>query len=371
MRKKMIVAGASGFVGAATVRQCVHDGWQVIGLSRSIPAHPVPGADYAQVDLRDASACASLAERHPDVSHIAYAAINETAGGLVAGWSDPHHAARNGQMFANLLDAVIAQGAPLQHVTAVHGAKAYGTNRLSKTPIPLKERMPRPAGDDFYFRQEDCLWDRAAKHGFGWTTFRPALIVGGGTGSNLSSLLALAVYALLWRAQGQPVPFPGAPEPHGVNQMTDVTLLAQAISWAGTAPKARNQIFNITNGDVFTGQDMWPIFLEALGAEIAPASPQSIEAYVRAHAHLWCDIVLRDRLAVSPDPFAFLGESFALADYTLPKAGRSIVMSTIALQQAGFTQCLDSADSIRRWIEEWRRLGLLPPRLCTAAHLGA
>ena len=35
--KQAIVTGASSGIGAAVVRQLLEDGWQVVGMSRSLP----------------------------------------------------------------------------------------------------------------------------------------------------------------------------------------------------------------------------------------------------------------------------------------------------------------------------------------------
>jgi nucleoside-diphosphate-sugar epimerase len=41
-------------------------------------------------------------------------------------------------------------------------------------------------------------------------------------------------------------------------QMSSAQILVEAADWAGTSPNARNEIFNITNGDTFRWQHMWP-----------------------------------------------------------------------------------------------------------------
>jgi hypothetical protein len=43
-----------------------------------------------------------------------------------------------------------------------------------------------------------------------------------------------------------------------VAQAIDADLLARAIAWAGEAASTRNEIFNITNGDVFVWENIWP-----------------------------------------------------------------------------------------------------------------
>jgi hypothetical protein len=74
---------------------------------------------------------------------------------------------------------------------------------------------------------------------------------------------ALGVYAALRREAGLDLPFPGgAPR---VAQAIDADLQARAIAWAGEAASTRNEIFNITNGDVFVWENIWPAIAASLG----------------------------------------------------------------------------------------------------------
>src|SRR5690606_25141625 len=145
-------------------------------------------------------------------------------------------------------------GSALKHVTVVHGTKAHAVHRMDQSPVPLRETLPRPDHDDFYFRQEECLWARAVMHSLSWTVLRAQIDVGVGRGSGVNAPLDVCVLACMRRAAGPDLPIPGAQPTHAVIEMTDVELLANAIAWTLAAPAAANQIFNVTNGDAFT----WP-----------------------------------------------------------------------------------------------------------------
>jgi nucleoside-diphosphate-sugar epimerase len=358
---KVVVAGASGLAGGGAARAFANAGWSVTGISRRPPRHPVAGVDYRSVDLLDPLACADLTRELRGTSHLVYAAISETSGGLVSGWKDADHSARNALMFEQLLRGIADAAPDFRHVVVVHGAKAYATNHLTHTEIPLRESLPRPENDNFYFRQEDTLWKLAAQRDFSWSILRPPMIAGGGEGSNLSGLLAMALYVCLCGADGGSAAFPGPVAARGVNQMIDVRLLARAVVWSATAPSARNRIFNVTNGDVFCWADLWPRLCAALGVISGGAKPGSVVEQVGALRGRWRELVAAHGLALPDDPFACLGESFALADYTLGKSDRSVVMSTVAITQAGFREVVDTAESIADWIGIWRRATLLPP----------
>ncbi len=82
------------------------------------------------------------------------------------------------------------------------------------------------------------------------------LIIGEAMGGAMDLIPPLGVYAAVLRAQGRPLDYPGgAPR---VAQAVDVDLLARAIAWSGDAEAARNEAFNVTNGDVFTWENIWP-----------------------------------------------------------------------------------------------------------------
>jgi nucleoside-diphosphate-sugar epimerase len=362
MGKTVLIAGASGFVGTAATERFVAEGARVIGLARHRPERPVEGAEYLPVDLRDPGSCAALAEKVGEATHLVYAAVNETPGDLIAAWTDPDHAGRNGMMLDNLLGIIEASAPNLRHVTLVHGTKAYATHRPDRPiPVPLREDMPRPDNDDFYFRQEDRLWAGVATHGYGWTVLRAPIISGGGRGSNLNNLLAIAVFASLRRDAGLDRPFPGTWPSLGVTEMVDVELLARAIEWAGEAESARDQIFNVANGDAFAWADLWPVIAEEIGLPIGLPTPMSVRAYVDGEVERWAAMVRRHGLSVD-EGLAFLGESASLVDFAVNNTNRPILTSTIKIRQAGFHDCVDTADSVVGWLRRWRAERLIPPR---------
>jgi nucleoside-diphosphate-sugar epimerase len=360
---RVLIAGASGLVGGAAARAFAGRGWDVVGTSRRAPTQDVPGTAHLPLDLTDADGCRRALADVPPFTHLAYAAINETPGDLVASWSDPEHAGRNGAMFANLLDAMLATGDRLAHVSLVHGGKAYGVHRDVDVPVPLRESLPRPDFDDFYFRQEDHVASRAAESGgrLRWTVLRAMIVVGGSRDSNLNGLLALCVLASIRRARGLNLPRPATAMSGAIIQMTDVNLLADAIAWSATAPEAADHIFNVANGDVFTWRDLWPVIADEIGLAVGAPETYSVRAEIAAHAETWAALVNDHDLPVPADPAEYLGESAALSDFALA-ADRDVIESTIKIRRAGFHDCIDTAESVVTWIRRWRAEGMLPPR---------
>src|SRR3954452_19611822 len=87
MAKTVLVAGATGLVGSACLKHFAREtGTRVIAVSRRRP-DGTGGAEWHPLDLADAAACAALAPRLAEVTHLVYAALYERPG-LVAGWQE-------------------------------------------------------------------------------------------------------------------------------------------------------------------------------------------------------------------------------------------------------------------------------------------
>ncbi len=172
---------------------------------------------------------------------------------------------------------------------------------------------------------------------------------------------ALGAYAALLREDGRPLAYPGGPSP--VLEAADADLLARAIAWAGETDAAADQAFNVTNGDVFVWQNVWPAIADALGMEPGPAEPCSLAAMLPARAADWDRIRARHDLAAPPLD-AFLGESHHYADFCMASGAQEppppALVSTVKLRRAGFHEVIDSEDMLRKWFHRFQDRRLLP-----------
>ena len=360
-KRKVLVAGASGLVGGAAVRHFAQlKDWDVIGVSRRIPAG-LEGVTLLSVDLTDQRCCAEVFGQMPDVTHVVYAAVNETPG-LIQGWRDREQMATNLAMLENLCEPLMAAAQGLQHVSLLQGTKAYGAH-LAPVAIPARERQPRHPHENFYWLQEDYLRAKQVGKSWQWTIWRPQLIFGDAIGSNLNVIPAIGAYAAVRREAGLPLSFPGGPP--FVFEAVDSDLLARAMEWAATTPAAGNEIFNITNGDVFVWQNVWPMIAEAVGMKVGPPQPLSLAQEMPKRAAEWAAIVRKYALRAPTSLQAFVGESFSLTDfcfaYGMDLTPPPMLVSTIKLRQAGFHDCLDTEDMLRKWFCRFQELQLLPP----------
>jgi len=358
-KNKVLVAGASGLIGVAAVEAFLSAGWDVVGISRRKPAPPSGRSfDFISVDLRDQHAAREALSSLSDVTHVAYAAIYENANDLVRGWSNADQIAVNNAMLHNVIEPLISGKSALKHVSILQGTKAYGVH-LHPIAIPARESDPRDDHANFFFDQQDYIREMGAKHGFTYTVLRPQLVTGETPGA-LNVLPAIGVYAAIRREKGEPFSFPGGPS--FVWEAADANLVGQVMLWAAQAPQAANEIFNVTNGDVFEWRRAWPAMAKTLGVELGPDEPTSLAAYIRDNADVWSKIVAKYGLA-SSDLRSFVGQGDQHADFAFAygaPAGPVAFVSTVKLRKAGFNAAVDTQEAFSAALQSLIDRKLLP-----------
>jgi nucleoside-diphosphate-sugar epimerase len=363
--KKVVVVGATGLVGNAALRHFGRaGGCDVVALARRQPRE-LYGARYIPVDLSDRAQCLQAAAALQGATHLVYAALYE-APNLVDGWRDPNQIRINDLMLRNLMAALEPVAPTLKHVALLQGTKAYGVHVRPLT-VPAREgRSEMYEQPNFYWAQENFL--RELQNGktlqgkaWHWSILRPVLIVGLAMGGAMDLIPPLGVYAAMLREQGRALDYPGGAA--RVSQAVDVDLLARAIAWSGEAVAARNEVFNVTNGDVFTWENVWPAIADALEMKPGAAVPLSMAQEYPKWIARW-DELRRKHDLISPGLEAFVGLSFQYADYSMrhgqTQSGPPSIVSTVKINQAGFTEMMDTEAMFRKWFAQARSNRLLP-----------
>jgi len=366
--KKVLIAGATGLVGYAAMKHFAGEpGCDVIALSRRRPDETF-GARWLALDLTDAAACARLATEFADVTHLVYAALYERPG-LVAGWQEEEQIRTNEAMLRNLFGPLEKAAPGLRHVALLQGTKAYGVHVRPLTVPARENRSEMHEQPNFYWNQERYLRAAQAGKAWHWSILRPVLIVGDSVGSAMNVIPALGVYAAMMRRRhgdksGKTrLDYPGGAG--RVAQAVDADLLTRAIAWSGEAETARNEIFNVTNGDVFMWPNVWPAIADALGFAAGEHVPLALDKEIRPREAEWTEICARHGLR-SGTVKEFVGLSFEYADYTMGHGrntpGPAAIVSTIKLMQAGFHEVMDTEAMFRKAFGELQAKRLLPPR---------
>ncbi|GJD47737.1 hypothetical protein OPKNFCMD_0447 [Methylobacterium crusticola] len=294
MSETALIVGASGIVGSAAAEVMAAEGWQVAGLARSPAAQA--GLVPVAADLQDpASLRAGLAGLRPTRVVLSTWMRRPTEAEMIR---------VNGAMVRNLLDALRPAGS-VRHVALVTGLKhylgpfeAYGRGRVPQTPF--REEQGRLDVENFYYAQEDAVFEAAARDGFTWSVHRPHTIIGKAVGNAMNMGTTLAAYAVLCRETGRPFRFPGsAVQWNGLTDMTDARLLARHLLWASRTPGAANQAFNVVDGDVFRWSWMWGRLASWFGIEPAPfdGTVRPLADQMAQDGPAWAGIAARHGLA--------------------------------------------------------------------------
>lgn len=361
MSEHILVAGATGLVGFAAMKHFAEQGFKVTALSRRKPFETF-GATHMPLDLTDRTACAEAVSGMGDVTRLVYAALYEKPG-LVGGWLEADQIETNKRMLENLFDPLQRVAPGLRHVSLLQGTKAYGAH-VRALAVPAREdRSEMREQPNFYWEQEDYIRAKQQGRDWCWTIFRPQIIFGFSLGAAMNLIPALGVYGALLKEEGRPLSYPGGPA--SVLEAVDAGLLANAIAWAGGEPRAANEIFNVTNGDVFVWKNLWPAIADMLGMKPGPDAPMALGEAMPKRLGDW-DGIRRKYGLISPDLAGFVGESFHYADFTMAygadRQTPAAIVSTIKLRQAGFGDCMDTEDMFRKWFRLFQEKRLLPPR---------
>jgi nucleoside-diphosphate-sugar epimerase len=351
---KALIVGSSGIVGSNLARHLGGRGWEVYGLARR-PQKTFGGMVPIAADLLDISSLRTALDG-VNPTHVFFASWLRQD-------SEAENIRVNSAMVRNLLD-VLSKSGSTRHVALVTGLKhylgpfeSYGKGTLP--PTPFREDQPRLDIENFYYAQEDEVFRAADRDGFSWSVHRPHTIIGYAIGNAMNMGVTLAVYATICRETGRPFLFPGsATQWNGLTDMTDARLLARHLEWATTTDAARNQAFNVVNGDIFRWSWMWTQLADWFGLQPAPWTSEGppLERQLADAAPIWADIARKHDLVESRLPV------LASAWHTDADLGRPIEVVTdmSKSRKLGFLDYQATDDSFRDLFAELRKARIIP-----------
>jgi hypothetical protein len=132
-------------------------------------------------------------------------------------------------------------------------------------------------------------------------------------------------------------------------------VLADATVWAGQTEGAQDDIFNLTNGDQFRWQHMWPRIARMFDMEIAEPVPMPLVSYMSDKAAL---DIHRGQVWFAGYPYEKL-VAWNFADFIFG-SGFDNVSSTIKARKAGFDGCIDSEEMFRAFFQQLRAEKVIP-----------
>ncbi len=339
-----LIAGIGGIIGDALARTLLEAGWTVRGLSRR-------GSQIGEsiaADLADREALFAALKGAADTTHVFYAALKP----------DPDlatEAVQNEAMLTNLIDGLEAVGAPLRRIVHYQGFKIFGVHLGAKVRTPARESDPYHLPPNIYLGQQRILEDRAGRWDF--VVLRPDVVIGDVWGNPMNIALVVGAFAEISRACRVPMRYPGIEAGYNaLMQMTDSGLLARASLWAVSEPKAGGHAFNVTNGDVFRWERVWPEIAEALDLACAYPIPLTLGRHMADKGPLWAELAEAEGL-VQPDLAKLVGWDFG---HFIFNTAHDVISDVNKIRAFGFTETLDTSRALLGAIDRLKVARVLP-----------
>jgi nucleoside-diphosphate-sugar epimerase len=348
-KKKAVIVGGLGVIGRNLINYLTpFEDWDLVGLSRRAPDFD-SRAEFIAVDLLDRADAEAKLSGLDDVTHIFYTAFQGRPK-----WAE--HNAPNLAMLVNSVEPIEAASPQLQHVHLVEGNKIYGSH-LGPFKTPAREDDPPHMLPDFYYDQEQWLRQQQQGKDWSWSALRPHTVCGFALGNPMNISTVIAVYATISKELGLPLRFPGKPGAYrAVYQVTDADHLARAMTWCGTSAGAANQVFNITNGDFFRWENLWPVFARFFEMDIGPVQTISLTEFMADKAPLWDRIV--EKYQLQKIPYQDVA-AWPFADYVFG-CDWDVMTDTLKLRLAGFPDCVRSDEMFLKLFQQFRDMKVIP-----------
>ena len=332
-KKTALIFGATGVSGRAILEHLDgRDDWDVIGVSRSAPYFET-SARFVHADLADEASCREALAGCSDVTHVFYTAYKDNP--VFAETRAP-----NAAMFRSALTAIEAAAPDLRHVCLLQGTKYYG-QYLGPFKTPAKETDPRISVPHFYYDQQDFLVERSSGNAWTWSAARPHVICGYALGNPLNLISTLSVYAAIKKELGLPLTWPGKPGAFSsLYQASDSGLLARAMTWMATTPECADEAFNITNGDFFRYENLWPAFADYFGMEAGGVKQEDLTVFMADKEPVWNAIV--EKYGLEKNPMSRVA-NWPFANYAFSNDW-DVMSDTTKCRKYGFLEFIDSQE---------------------------
>ncbi|TVU46483.1 hypothetical protein EJB05_06023, partial [Eragrostis curvula] len=306
----------------------------------------------------------ALVTQLTDITHVFYVAWMPHS-------TEAQSREKNSAMFRNIISDVVTNCPGLVHVSLQTGTKHYMgpfelIGKIAQPEPPYTEDMPRLDCPNFYYDQEDILFDEVSRRGgaVGWSVHRPSLIFGFSPRSVFNIVCSLCVYAAICRKEGATLRWPGSLRSwEECSNASDADLIAEQHIWAGVEPMAKNEAFNCCNGDVYRWKQLWPILAERFGLEWTGYTGEEnqfkvAEAMVGKEA-VWAEIVKENELLETQ-----LCEvaNWRLVDNLVNQLGANwkLLDSMNKSKEHGFLGFRNTVKSFNGWIDKIKARKIVP-----------
>ncbi|EDN07949.1 predicted protein [Histoplasma mississippiense (nom. inval.)] len=164
----------------------------------------------------------------------------------------------NGALLSNFLKALKLASITPKRFMLQTGAKNYGSH-LGSSKSPQVESDPRVTLEpNFYYDQEDLLFQFCKETGVEWNVVRPSFMLGAARDAAMNLAYSLGVFAAVHAHLGEPLIFPGNIASFDViRDLSSSKLTSYLAEWAVLNPDARNEAFNACDCSAVTPGALW------------------------------------------------------------------------------------------------------------------
>ncbi|KAK5137165.1 hypothetical protein LTR08_000670 [Meristemomyces frigidus] len=276
------------------------------------------------------------------------------------------------------------------------GAKDYGIH-LGPIRTPAVESDPRVTLEpNFYYPQEDMLFQYCQKTGAHWNVICPAWVIGAVNNAAMNALHPLAVYAAVQAHKGEKLEYPGdlaawlAPGEHSTAMLTGYLS-----EWAVLEDRCKDQKFNASDTCLLPNNRLWPELARWYGckgsggpelddSKLSTIDPGDVPtplgygpptkmrysftlskwAEAEVNHKAWQEIMKQHNL--SHNPFEDVEAHFMFGDYA---ALGSTLLSMNKARCFGWTGHVDTLESLHKAYGELNLIKMLPPLVADARPL--
>jgi UDP-glucose 4-epimerase len=244
MARRVLITGASGFIGKHLAVALAKEGWQVRAASRDPAAIPARGGIERAI-LPDLARPADWSALLADVTHVVHlAGIAHAPGAL----PDEIYARINAAAVGELAAAARGRIERFVLMSSVRAQAGLSANHA------LTEK-DRPEPTDAYGRTKLEAERLVAESGVEFTVFRPAVVYGKGVKGNIAALATLAKTPM-------PLPFAGLDNRRSLLALDN---LAAAVALVLGARAAANETFLVADAEPISVANLVAAMREGLG----------------------------------------------------------------------------------------------------------
>lgn len=244
MTRRVLVTGASGFIGARVTAALAKQNFVVRAAARD-PAAIIAASEVERVAMPDLAGPADWSPLLDSVSHVVHLAGIAHAPGVLP---DDVYTRINAAAVGELAAQAKGKVERLVFMSSVRAQVGLSSDRAIS-----EGDEPQPT--DAYGRSKLDAEGLLAASGIGYTVLRPAVVYGKGVKGNIAALATLAKTPM-------PLPFGGL---HNRRSLLALDNLASAISHVLEADAAANETFLVADAEPISVADLVGAMREGLG----------------------------------------------------------------------------------------------------------